>query len=66
MPAALVKGVEFYSLLADRTYEFAVNILSVDDSPIIRRAVRACIEEKRDWKVCGEANNGARALETWV
>ena len=41
----------------------AVNILIVDDSPAVRRALRACIEEKQGWKVCGEADNGASAIE---
>ena len=59
----LGEGVELQSPRADRRYELAVNILIVDDCPIIRNALRRCIEEKRDWRVCGEADNGARAIE---
>jgi DNA-binding NarL/FixJ family response regulator len=38
-------------------------ILLVDDSEIIRHALRACIEENSDWEVCGEAENGQVAVE---
>jgi DNA-binding NarL/FixJ family response regulator len=44
-------------------HALAVRILIVDDSPAVRRALRACIEEKRGWRVCAEADNGARAIE---
>lgn len=40
------------------------SILIADDSPLIRRALRACLEENHnDWKVCGEAADGSAALE---
>jgi two-component system, response regulator YesN len=40
------------------------SILIVDDSPLIRHALRACLEENhKDWKVCGEAADGMAALE---
>lgn len=40
------------------------SILIVDDSALIRRALRACLEENRDdWKVCGEAPDGATAIQ---
>jgi DNA-binding NarL/FixJ family response regulator len=38
-------------------------ILIVDDSPVIRRSVRACIERNTGWEVCGEAGNGAIAVK---
>jgi DNA-binding NarL/FixJ family response regulator len=41
----------------------AVRILIVDDSPDVRRSLRACIEQKRDWQVCAEADNGGTAIE---
>jgi DNA-binding NarL/FixJ family response regulator len=41
----------------------AVRILIVDDSPAVRRALRACIEEKQGWQVCAEADNGASAIQ---
>jgi NarL family two-component system response regulator YdfI len=37
-------------------------ILIVDDSSALRRMVRCWIEEKTDWKVCGEAENGKVAV----
>jgi DNA-binding NarL/FixJ family response regulator len=38
-------------------------ILIVDDSTLIRRALRACLEEGHQWTVCGEAADGSAALE---
>ena len=38
-------------------------ILIVDDSALIRRSVRSCIEQTTDWAVCGEAENGKVAIE---
>ena len=38
-------------------------ILIVDDSAIIRRLLRSSIEQITDWQVCGEAENGAIAVE---
>lgn len=38
-------------------------ILIVDDSTLIRRALRACLEEGQQWKVCGEAADGIGALQ---
>ena len=37
-------------------------ILIVDDSSALRRMVRICVEEKTDWQVCGEAENGEVAV----
>ncbi len=39
------------------------NILIVDDSAIIRRSIRYVIEQRTDWNVCGEAENGQVAIE---
>lgn len=39
------------------------NILIVDDNAFIRRSLRACIEQNTDLWVCGEAENGATAVE---
>lgn len=41
----------------------AVNILIVDDSALIRRSIRSCLEQKTDWTVSGEAENGKVAVE---
>ncbi|HEX3105382.1 MAG TPA: response regulator transcription factor [Terriglobales bacterium] len=38
-------------------------ILIVDDSALIRRALRACLEEGDEWEVCGEAGDGNDALK---
>jgi len=38
-------------------------ILIVDDSVLIRRALRACLEEDQQWTVCGEAADGGAALK---
>jgi DNA-binding NarL/FixJ family response regulator len=39
------------------------SILIVDDSALIRRALRTCLEEGGHWKVCGEAGDGLVAIE---
>jgi DNA-binding NarL/FixJ family response regulator len=39
------------------------SILIVDDSAPMRYSLRFCIEQNRDWKVCGEAENGEVAVE---
>ncbi|HEV2698717.1 MAG TPA: response regulator, partial [Terriglobales bacterium] len=38
-------------------------ILIVDDSTLIRRALRSCLEEGHQWTVCGEAADGRAALD---
>jgi DNA-binding NarL/FixJ family response regulator len=37
-------------------------ILIVDDNTALRRMVRCYVEEKTDWQVCGEAENGEVAV----
>jgi two-component system nitrate/nitrite response regulator NarL len=39
------------------------SILIVDDNPVIRRTLRACLLESIDCEVCGEAANGREAVE---
>ena len=39
------------------------SIIIVDDSPVVRHALRSLIEETKEWKVCGEAENGKIAVE---
>ena len=41
----------------------AKQILIVDDSPMVRRMVRTSVEAKTDWQICGEAENGAAAVQ---
>lgn len=38
-------------------------ILIVDDSSLMRRALRRWIEQNPGWSVCGEAENGAVAID---
>lgn len=38
-------------------------ILIVDDSVLIRRLVRSCIQTNTDWEICGEADNGRIGVE---
>lgn len=38
-------------------------ILIVDDSAVLRRSLRSCIERIPDWEVCGEAGDGRLAVE---
>ncbi len=39
------------------------NILLVDDSYAVRRALRSVIESQTDWQIAGEAENGLQAIE---
>lgn len=38
------------------------SILIIDDSVIIRRALRALLDQHGDWRVCGEAENGQEGV----
>jgi DNA-binding NarL/FixJ family response regulator len=38
-------------------------LLLVDDSAVVRRSLRTYIEAQTDWEICGEAENGKRAVE---
>src|SRR5437868_15473029 len=44
----------------------ATKILLVDDSPSVRRAMRLCIEQNPELRVCGEAENGQAAVDLVV
>jgi DNA-binding NarL/FixJ family response regulator len=39
------------------------SILIVDDSALIRRSLKSCLEQHPDWKVCGEAADGLDAIQ---
>jgi CheY-like chemotaxis protein len=43
--------------------EYVKRILVVDDSLLIRRSLCSLFEEKPDWTVCGEAENGSDAID---
>lgn len=40
----------------------AVNVLIVDDHPVVRKGLRALVESRRGWRVCAEAANGREAI----
>lgn len=40
-----------------------MRILLADDFEIVRRSLRVLLESQRDWRVCGEADNGQLAVE---
>jgi DNA-binding NarL/FixJ family response regulator len=39
------------------------NILIVDDSVIMRRALRKVLDDHSEWQVCGEAENGREGVD---
>lgn len=41
----------------------ALRILLVDDHDVVRQGVRLILRRHTDWRICGEAENGAEALE---
>jgi DNA-binding NarL/FixJ family response regulator len=41
----------------------SVRILVADDHSVVRRGLRALLESRRGWKICGEAANGREAVE---
>jgi DNA-binding NarL/FixJ family response regulator len=46
-----------------RNQVYVKRILIVDDSPLIRRSLRALLEQQPNWVVCGEAENGCEAID---
>lgn len=41
----------------------ALSILIADDHEVVRRGIRALLEARSEWKVCGEAVTGLEAVE---
>ena len=41
----------------------SVRITIAEDNPTVRRALKALIESREDWQVCGEAGSGREAVE---
>ena len=40
-----------------------LRILVVDDHDVVRQGVRLILRDQPDWQICGEAENGAEALQ---
>jgi DNA-binding NarL/FixJ family response regulator len=40
-----------------------LRILVVDDHDVVRQGVRLILRDRPDWQICGEAENGAEALQ---
>lgn len=38
-------------------------ILIVDDSPLVRKLLRNCLESEAGWEICAEAADGKEAIE---
>jgi two-component system, NarL family, nitrate/nitrite response regulator NarL len=47
----------------DEYCRWVMRILIVDDHEVVRRGLRALLETQREWKVCGEAEDGMTAVE---
>jgi DNA-binding NarL/FixJ family response regulator len=39
-----------------------LSILIADDHEVVRRGVRALLEARPEWKICGEASTGREAI----
>jgi DNA-binding NarL/FixJ family response regulator len=39
------------------------NVLIVDDNDLVRRLLRTWLEQRPEWEICGEAENGKLAIE---
>jgi two-component system, NarL family, response regulator NreC len=44
----------------------ALRILIVDDVALVRLGLRLLMEQHKDWSICGEAHDGAEAVEKAV
>jgi DNA-binding NarL/FixJ family response regulator len=53
-----------FFLRSEEVVKLGVRLLVVDDHEIVREGVRSLIRECRpEWEICGEATNGAEAIE---
>jgi DNA-binding NarL/FixJ family response regulator len=41
----------------------AVRILVVDDHEVVHQGIRMILQSRPDWEICGQASNGAQAIE---
>ena len=48
---------------AEKNQKVRVRILIVDDHPVIRKRVRSTLQEHPDFEVCGEVDDGAKAIQ---
>src|ERR1700750_3180317 len=55
-------GIGFKHLPDPVSKPLSIRCLIVDDNRYIRYSLRSIIEAVPDWKVCGEAEDGAEAL----
>ena len=49
--------------MLDANLRSHVRILVVDDSELMRRSLRSLLEQREQWRVCGEATNGREAID---
>lgn len=40
-----------------------LTILLADDHAVVRRGLRAILEQREDWRICAEASNGRQAID---
>jgi DNA-binding NarL/FixJ family response regulator len=52
-----------YSKRATEIRQCLKTILIIDDSRAVRSSLRTSLEQRTDWKVCGEAENGREGVD---
>ncbi|HXB99249.1 MAG TPA: response regulator transcription factor [Terriglobales bacterium] len=52
-----------YSKRAEEIRQCLKTILIVDDSRTVRSSLRTSLEQRTDWKICGEAENGREGID---
>jgi CheY-like chemotaxis protein len=55
--------VECYLPALETGEKVPKRIMIVDDGPEVRQVIRAVFEARTDYEICGEASNGAEAIE---
>lgn len=43
-----------------------VRILLADDHEVVRQGIRAILQSRPDWEICGEAVDAPRAPSSWI
>lgn len=54
--------VRSFPQMSSQSASTALRILLVDDHSVVRRGIRAFLEEQPGWEVCGEGDNGAAGI----